>query len=174
MKRELDSKRFQEEYKYIHEFADKFLIACPKCSRQAEVVLAENIDFSPSNHLFLSRKLICSNCGYNKREESPKGIAQTLFSTRKDISSYVVIGGNFDWYFQESLWLQTECCSETLWFYNKTHLEFIENYVEAKLRERTPNENSSLASRLPKWIKSAKNREEILKAIGKLKDKLNE
>ncbi len=86
---------------------------------------------------------------------------------------FLVIGGNFDWYFQEPLWLQTECCGETLWAYNEKHLEFIENYVAAKLRARIPNQNRSLASRLPKWIKSAKNRDEILKAIGKLKEKLN-
>ena len=174
MKNEQDSKRFQEENKYIHEFADKFLVACPKCSGRAEVVLAENIDFNPSNHLFLSRKIICSNCGYSKRKESSSGITQTLFSTQKDTSSYVVIGGNFDWYFQESLWLQVECCGETLWAYNKAHLEFIENYVAATLRTRAPNINKSLASRFPQWIKSAKNRDEILKAISKLKEKLNE
>jgi hypothetical protein len=84
----------------------------------------------------------------------------------------ISIGGNFDWYFGLPLWLQISCCRETLWAYNYKHLEFIENYVSANLRERTPNLNKSVASRLPKWIKSAKNRDEILKAIKKLKSKL--
>lgn len=78
-----------------------------------------------------------------------------------------------DWYFRLPLWLQIECCGETLWAYNEKHLEFIERYVAAKLRVRTPNTNKSLASRLPQWIKSAKNRNEVLRACEKLKAKLN-
>ena len=85
----------------------------------------------------------------------------------------IAVGGNFDWYFRFPLWLEISCCGETLWAYNEKHLEFIEKYVAAKLRERVPNINKSLASRLPDWIKRAKNRDEILKAIGKLKEKLN-
>lgn len=49
----------------------------------------------------------------------------------------------------------------------------LEGYVGAKLRERTNKGRSSFLSKLPKWIKSAKNREEILKGIAKLKEKLN-
>jgi len=166
-----DNQKFQDEGQYLHEFADKFLIVCPKCAEQAEVLLAENVAFNPANHLFLSRKLICSNCGYNRKKASPKGGTSILFSNVKDAGGYVVIGGAFDWYFQEPLWLQIECSGKTLWAYNAAHLEFIETYVAAKLRRRIPNKNSSLASRLPQWMKSAKNRDEILKAIGKLKTK---
>jgi hypothetical protein len=108
--------------------------------------------------LFAPRKLVCFSCTYR----------------REWIGGQVSIGGNFDWYFRLPLWLQIECCGgETLWAYDKKHLNFIENYVAARLRERKPNVNKSLASRLPQWIKSAKNREEILRAIGKLKEKLN-
>jgi hypothetical protein len=41
------------------------------------------------------------------------------------------------------------------------------------LRERNDVEysNKSLGSRLPKWMTSKKNREEVLKAIDKLKNK---
>jgi hypothetical protein len=54
-------------------------------------------------------------------------------------------------------------------------IEFIEAFVRAKLRERKPHElygwsNQSLCSRLPKWIQSGKNREEILKAIAKIRE----
>ena len=61
--------------------------------------------------------------------------------------------------------LQINCCGENLWAYNLEHLDFIEKYVQAKIREREPNVNKSLASRLPNWIKSKKNRNEILKCI---------
>ncbi len=66
------------------------------------------------------------------------------------------------------------CCGQTLWAMNLEHLDFLERYVESDLRERIPNINKSLASRLPQWIKSKKNRNEILKGISKLRLKLKE
>src|SRR5215212_7033778 len=68
-----------------------------------------------------------------------------------------------DWYFGLPLWLQTPCAGQVLWAWNEWHLDWMERYVAADLRERTPNINMSLASRLPRWIKSAKNRDEVLK-----------
>jgi hypothetical protein len=85
-----------------------------------------------------------------------------------------------DWYFRYPVWLTVACCGETLWAYNREHLDYLESYVSAGLRERTPGEgapggtprNRVLSSRLPQWIKSAKNRERILAAIGKLRERL--
>lgn len=83
--------------------------------------------------------------------------------------SYCVSGLAHEPAFGLSLILQTECKGNVLWAYNQRHLEFLENYVDAQHRERKPNSNGSLASRLPTWLKSAKNRDAVLKAIGKLK-----
>ena len=66
--------------------------------------------------------------------------------------------------------IQIRCCGEMLWAGNLEHLNFIEEYVAAKLRERKPNVNKSLASRLPTWIKEKSNRDKILKAIKKFKN----
>jgi hypothetical protein len=66
--------------------------------------------------------------------------------------------------------LQIPCCSEILWAYNAKHLDFLEGFVTAELREAYPNQ--TLASRLPEWMKLAKNREEILKCIRKLRKTL--
>ena len=62
-----------------------------------------------------------------------------------------------------------------LWAFNRRHLELLESYVEAKLRERHEDEdqgwaNTSLVSRLPAWMKSAKNREEVLKGLARLRE----
>lgn len=73
-----------------------------------------------------------------------------------------------------SLWLMTSCCGNILWAYNKEHLDFLERYVSAYIREQVPIINQSLASRLPTWIKSAKNRDSVLKCINKLRRKLND
>jgi hypothetical protein len=55
-----------------------------------------------------------------------------------------------------------------LWAYNAEHLNFLRRYVSAELRERLVMRNTSLASRLPKWIKSAKNRDAALKGLDRL------
>ena len=76
------------------------------------------------------------------------------------------------------VWLQSDCCGETLYALNYEHLQFLEDYVSAKIRERGIENkeefyyrNRTLESRLPQWIKSAKNRERILKTIENLKKK---
>ena len=99
-------------------------------------------------------KIICHKCGFIKTS-----------------GSFSYGNGTF---FEEDLWLETECCSEKLWAYNKEHLDFLEKYIQATLRERKPNLTHSLASRLPIWMKKSSNREKVLKGIQKLKDKLED
>ncbi len=79
-----------------------------------------------------------------------------------------------DDYFGLPLWLRFECCGAVLWAYNIEHLQYIERFVRADLRERVRDErhgwmNASLASRLPRWLKLAKNRETVLHAIQQLR-----
>ena len=76
-----------------------------------------------------------------------------------------------DPFFGLPLWLQTSCCGHVLWAYNLRHLSFLESFISAKLRIRTPNRNSTLVSRAPLWLKSAKSRAAALKAIITLKTK---
>ena len=76
--------------------------------------------------------------------------------------------GAFDPWFGLPLWLQAPCCGEVLWAWNRGHLDFLRQYVTASLREREPNLNRSMASRLPRWIKAAKNRDEIVRCIERL------
>jgi hypothetical protein len=65
--------------------------------------------------------------------------------------------------------LQAPCASHLLWAYNPAHLEFIGAYIRADMRQRASNVNSSLASRLPGWMKSAKHRDDIERAISVLR-----
>jgi len=96
----------------------------------------------------VNNKIACLKCGFNK-----------VF--RKIISE-----GDL------KLFLEIECCGHLLWALNYEHLNFLESYVESSLRERIPNINQSMASRLPNWIKDAKNRITILKCIKKLREEL--
>lgn len=69
------------------------------------------------------------------------------------------------------LWLSVPFRGRVLWALNADHLTFLENYVAAGLRETAPG-NGRLASRLPAWIKSAKNRDDIVRALARLRERL--
>ena len=146
--------RFKDTREDIYWFQNKYLVRCPFCDSCAIVrcIDPDNVDS------FAPRRFSCTACGSSKK-----------WSEKKIERWYTV-----DDYFHYPLWLETSCCGETLWAYNLRHLQFIEAFVRAKLRERKPHElygrsNQSLFSRLPKWIPSGKNREEILKAIAKIR-----
>jgi hypothetical protein len=50
-------------------------------------------------------------------------------------------------------------------------LALLEDYVTARLRERGQARNRmTLVARLPRWLKSAKNRDEVLRAITRLRE----
>lgn len=57
----------------------------------------------------------------------------------------------------------------TVWAYNLAHLEELTAYVSAKLRVRQGAANRSMFSRLPKWMKLAKHRDEIASALRKIR-----
>jgi hypothetical protein len=154
MSKIINQDRFLDTGTRIYEFNDELLVVCPKCQKMAKVV-PESLSEKPNTQLFSPRKFICLNCPY------------------RDVwnGKQILTGANVDWYFRLSLWLQISCCNETFWAYNFKHLEIIEQYVSAKLRERTKKGRNSFLSKLPTWLKSAKNRDEILRAIEKLKSK---
>ncbi len=58
------------------------------------------------------------------------------------------------------------------------HLAFLEDFVQATLRENVRDKygwsNQSLRNRLPAWIKDGHNREAILRCVGKLRQKVAE
>ncbi|QSB06096.1 hypothetical protein [Natronoglycomyces albus] len=71
------------------------------------------------------------------------------------------------------LWLDIDFRGNSLWAWNDQHLSFMEAYVAAGVRDVSPS-NSTIASRLPAWIKSGKNREDLLRALAKLRARLPE
>lgn len=83
--------------------------------------------------------------------------------------------GAVDPLFGLPLWLQAPCCGHVLWAYNEPHLDFLEAYVRATLRERQGSKGNhhGIAIRLPRWMKLAHHRTPILKEIQSLRDKLS-
>lgn len=156
--------------KQLHDFMSVILIVCPSCAGQA---IIKSDGKTPSKETEANIKVVCTKCGYNK---SLSAQPDTLLnqSSRKSIKGKIMItGAPIDPYFHFPLWLTTPCCDNLLWAYNFEHLDFLHQHVETKLRERNTVEtyNKAIASRLPKWMTSKKNRFLVLKSIANLKAK---
>ena len=124
---------------------DPDLIVCPKCEKMAKMLFWK----LPSEEED-AYKIICANCNYVK------------------VLSMECI--NYKHYIP---WMRIPCCGNKLSANNCRELELLESFVEAELREHVQDEygyaNTSYASRLPKWIKSKKNRKKILDCLAKLR-----
>jgi len=74
-----------------------------------------------------------------------------------------------------TLYLTEQTRLGEIFVYNKIHLQYLKAYIEADLRERTYwNVSKTYFNRLPSWIKSARHRKEVLKAISRLEEKLKQ
>ena len=61
-----------------------------------------------------------------------------------------------------------------MWAYNQRHLDVLERYVSARLRERRRAASEmGMLERLPAWIKAAGSREGVLRGIGHLRLQLS-
>lgn len=180
--------RFRDDSVYLSNFADDIDVVCPWCGGDALVnersLTCRSCGKSAEPGVWFGpAKGSCSRaCRYCRRrltrqvsENPPK---RTTFRiacpgckhrTVATISWYGVRNAGHDPFFGAKLKLRRRCGRDLLWAYNQAHLRYIEDYVCAELRERRPNSNGSLASRMPRWIKSAKNRALVLKAVASLK-----
>lgn len=104
----------------------------------------------------------CSNCGVT-RSYKPRNEEFTV--------SYNEPSSGVDPIFHLPLWLQGNVKGNSLWAYNRLHLHEIKQYVQSKLRERQTLRHTTMVERLPNFIKEAKNRESVLKAIDKIERK---
>jgi hypothetical protein len=152
----------------IFDLGGEFLVECPRCAQRA-LVLDRGAQAQPRV------ALTCTHCGLSRAWEA----AECGVATTKDLHRYVrgqlTVGAAVDWYFHLPLWLRAPCCGETLWAYNARHLDFLEAYIGATLREHRRGahgwRNQSLRNRLPRWMKQAGNRAEILRCIDALRPK---
>lgn len=129
----------------------------------------------------------CYHCGvkYCLRENYPHIIGNTRKFNKNKTLTCQVCGKNqqvklwliktnrqgFDGYFGMPLLLTANFKGHLFWAYNDEHLSELKAFIGADLRERhhlIGRSNGSMISRLPLWIKSAKNRDELLKLIEKL------
>jgi hypothetical protein len=153
--------RFRDDGARLSEFADSLLVECPRCGGRA---LVRRTDAAKDAEVAHRVTLSCGACGHSAVQ----------------LTNHAAFGATEDAYFGLPLWLKVPCCGETLWAYNGAHLDYLERYVGARLREHAQHpehgwSNASVASRLPAWMKSAKNRDAILSCIARLReDRLGE
>lgn len=148
------------------DFVDSIAVVCPHCSKKAVVTGGQ----PESNTIGFEDEIqfTCVQCGNAvKYKDTPNF---PVFTKGRGITKYARIlffDSQTDPYFNFPLWYIIETPWGNIWAYNLMHLEVIENYIATKDRSRNgvPIQNDSIASRLPQWAKSAKNRETLLKLI---------
>ena len=134
-------------------FPAHVLVRCPACDARAVIDDRSG-----------TLRLTCAGCGL-VRDTGHSGTG--TWSTLR-----VYASGN--WMFGvERLWLETDCCGgKRLWALNEEHLAYLEAFVRERQRTRafpsSPGDRQ-LGDYLPAWMKSRKHRDEVLKAIDRLK-----
>jgi hypothetical protein len=151
--------RFRDDGRSLFDGLDDIRVKCPKCGGAG---LIARIDAAPTRikaHAFAPRRFQCSACTHRVEWRG----------------SAFMIAGAHDPYLRLPLQLQTRTRHGVLYAYNAAHLDWIESFVAAGLRERRIDQgmaNRSIASRLPAWVKAAKNRDDVLRALARLRRRL--
>ncbi|WP_344464521.1 hypothetical protein [Kitasatospora kazusensis] len=155
-------RRFRDPRSTVHDFLKDILVVCPRCAGSANVQQAQGGSDAGNRPIFAPRRLVCRHCG----------LAKAMTSRRLTFSRGTTRGAT-DPYFGLPLLLQTETRHGWLWAYNPERLTLIRSYAAASLRERVPwydtGQKMTLVARLPVWIKHAKNRDEVLRAVDRLR-----
>ena len=124
--------RTKDNRKSNCDYRSALLVVCPHCASPAwSFILTES-----------HRWVTCIKCGFSK--------------------TFLRTGCRYYGNSSFSLFLAIPCLGNTLWAYNPQQLAELKEWVQADLREREKDStwgwsNQSYFSRLPRWLKLAKN-----------------
>ncbi|MEG2309129.1 hypothetical protein [Chryseobacterium sp.] len=142
--------RFNDENLRLTHFETEVHVSCPKCAKKA----IATVDYEKKE-----ARLYCLFCGYNKTTDTEL--------------SYFGLSGNFkvaaSSYFDVGLWYAVPFKGDYFIAYNEKHLDYLEQYISAKLREHKDRSHFTLLEKLPKFYHEAKNRKALLEIIKKLR-----
>lgn len=143
-------RRFSDAGLRLSDFYDEVWVVCPGCNKKAVArALREQALV----------RLTCTFCGYNREE-----------STRLSMGGTLVLPAHR--YFNAGLWLQAPLrYGEIVQAYNGAHLNYLEEYIAAQLREHRNRTHFTLLEKLPRFYHVASNRSALLKIIQKLRQK---
>lgn len=134
--------------KWFGEYQAFINIPCGYCG--SSVVFSSK----PLKEISPNLQLTCATC---KQE---KAYQPQWFRYKNDHSK--------DPYFGLDIYLQIGVKNHTLWLYNLAHLQYLKDYLSATLREDNHRHKYAMITNLPQWVKSAKNRDLILKKLQNL------
>lgn len=144
--------RFQDQHKRLADFQAEVWVNCPQCNQRAT---------AKADYERRQVRLFCMHCGYSKERSTE----MTAFGIK---GNWTVPAHD---YFDAQLWLQRPFKNEVFWAFNLAHLEYLEQYIAARLREHKDRSHFTLLEKLPRFYHEAKNREALLKTIALLKRK---
>lgn len=152
--------RYRSDDRPLSAFNDEVLVACPHCGECALVALhaLETPAKAGMLRAYRQARFACTHCGRSAQRDG-----YTLWKN-----------GAFDPVFRLPVWLHASCRHGSLWAYNLRHLDEIEAYVSAALRERRAHaehgwSNRAWTSRLPRWAMLAKHRQDVLRCIARMR-----
>ncbi len=197
--------KFKDKNYYLYDFLDEVLVHCPKCKSKAKVIndrSNNNIElfcgqcgyYEKNDKIYyrLNFERNCPECGKrislkidkvaNKKESMKIPCKHCGFteSYKPKYIEYEIVADDIsngeEPFFNVDLWLCKEYKGNLFWATNYKHLEYLKQYIEAKIRVRGYfyidfRYNMTMAAKLPQFIKSGKNRDNLLKIIKQLENK---
>lgn len=154
------------------DFIDTIDVVCPKCKTKALVLGGQ--PYGMIKEYEAQVRFSCLSCGYAiKYINTPESTFYTNSNGIKRSGRILFMNAPCDPFFGFDVWYRIETTYGLIWAYNISHLSVIEDYIADPQRSRNgiPNQNNSIASRLPQWAKDAKNREYLIKMIKRFKSR---
>ena len=134
--------RFHDPGTTYYHFSRSALVRCPRCDGIAHFERTAR----PERTAHQEPRVICRSCGLCR---AVNGCSRP------------------------PLWLSAQTRHGELWAYDLAHLDLIRRFVAASLREHDPwyehGRKMTCVARLPAWVKSAKNRAEVLRTIDRMR-----
>jgi hypothetical protein len=147
--------RFHDPGSTLWRFTREILVVCPACDGTATVRRESDWPFG-------DRRLTCPECAHTAK--------WTLRTPH-----YPEPTGPVEPWFGRPLRLRAPFRGHVLWAYNLEHLDLLEGYLAAGLRIRGTTgdcQEQTMMARLPAWLKSAGNRDDVVRTIRRLRASL--
>ena len=176
-------KRIKDEAYFTHSVYSAFTtgiqVKCPKCHGMGIVTADEgsayfnqckncgryyrvDIEETAKQH-FSALHVKCPYCGTMMSGEVHKTVE--AFSYAAEINK-----GKEPWFGLE-LWFLTSFQGKPIWAINREHLTYLIDYLSADMREKPMGRGKKTQSdHLPTFMKTAKNRERIVKLLEKMQE----
>ncbi|WP_371667944.1 hypothetical protein OG985_10055 [Streptomyces sp. NBC_00289] len=149
--------RFHDPGVLAGDFAGYALVRCPRCARIAHSTRGAPTVAGARSGSCPQWRLVCRSCGLCRtRPTASRGAGHPPGRPDRPV-----------------LWLRAGTRHGEIWAYNLEHLDLLRRFVAASLRERAPwyehGRKMTYVGRLPAWVKSAKNRAEVLRVVDRMR-----